>query len=35
MLQAPFESTGQAVAGWLVDIVGDRRILGLDQALGV
>ncbi|MNS86856.1 hypothetical protein D3C72_1207720 [compost metagenome] len=35
MLQAPFESACQTIAGRLVDIVGDRRVLGLDQALGV
>ncbi|MNV63253.1 hypothetical protein D3C71_1558360 [compost metagenome] len=35
MFQAPFESACQAVTGRLVDIVSDRRILGLDQALGV
>ncbi|MNI47344.1 hypothetical protein D3C73_1018580 [compost metagenome] len=35
MFQATFESTGQAVTGRLVDIVSDRWVLGLDQALGV
>ncbi|MNW01279.1 hypothetical protein D3C71_1968960 [compost metagenome] len=35
MLQAAFESTSQAVTGRLVDIEGDRRILGFNQALGV
>ena len=35
MLQAAFEFTCQPVTGRLVDIVGDRRILGLDQALGM
>ncbi|MNO94190.1 hypothetical protein D3C76_858060 [compost metagenome] len=35
MFQAPFECSGQTVTGRLLDIVSDRRILSLDQALGV
>jgi hypothetical protein len=35
MLQVPFETAGQAVAGRGIDITGHGRILGLDQALGV
>ncbi|KWV89998.1 hypothetical protein PFLmoz3_00346 [Pseudomonas fluorescens] len=35
MLKGPFESTGQAIAGRLVDIMCDRWILSLDQALGM
>ncbi len=35
MFQAAFESACQTIAGRLVDIVSNSRILGLDQALGV
>ncbi|MNR03249.1 hypothetical protein D3C85_1191350 [compost metagenome] len=35
MFQAPFECSGQTVTGRLLDIVSDRRILSLNQALGV